>query len=480
MTTKQRIFVAVLLLTIPALLRFIFFYRGVYSNPNIPKPDYVQYTVPEPPTPSQKLQEPANTDSGKTILIDRFHGNMFEPSEIEPLVTNISAHGANVEFDTGAKSLELELKYASAYIIFSPSSAFTVDEVRIIREFVSSGGRLLVFSDPTRSVTVLDNQGNPSSIPDVNYVNPVIAPFGLTLVNDYLYNIEDNEGNFRNIKLTNFSETPLTKDLNMVVFYGAHSIHANANTTLAISDDATLSSLTDQGGGLSPIALSTNGQVLVTGDFSFITNPYNQVADNQLLLAHIADFAVAGERAPMLSNFPYLFQRPVSLKPTGDMQLTSSILGSIATLQKTLKAVNVPVKVRTEILKDSDTIILGTFSPSADLTPFILPFQVNLEDNADGLKIPGLGTISRTGSGVLLYNHGFKSNTLVLLAPDLEALPELINLVASGDLSACVLQENIAVCKLEDSSSSSDIFSFDQSATPTESTIPFPTPTASG
>jgi hypothetical protein len=489
MTTRNRILIAAVLLAIPILLRLLFFYQAPYTNLNIQKPDFAQNTVPEPPTPSSKVAVVAGIASGKVTLIDDNHGNQFDPSEIEPLVTAISARGANVEFDNGAKPLDLKLKYASAYIVFAPSTAFSGDELRIIQQFVASGGRLLVFADPTRALTSYDSLGNPSSIPDVNYSNPLIAPFGLTLVNDYLYNLDENEGNFRNVKFTDFADDPLTKDLKMVVFYGAHSVHAEAGMALATGDEKTISSLTDRGGGLSAIAISANKQVLAAGDFTFMTNPFNQVADNALLLAHIANFVVGGERKPALVNFPYLFQHPVSLIATGELQLTSESLGPISSLQKSLNAVNIPVNIRSQALDGDDLIVLGTFKASDDLAPYVRTFNIDLENVKDAIEIPGVGKISSSGNGILLFNRGPKSNTLTLLAPTAKDLPGLITLVASGDLSSCVLQENIGVCALGSSSSSSDYFGEAtptpvESGTPskTKSSTPTPTstPTASG
>jgi hypothetical protein len=481
MTTRNRILIAAALLSIPILLRFVFFYQLPYSNLNVQKPDFAHNIVPEPPTPSSKVNAVVGVTSGKVALIDASHSNLFDPSEIEPLVTAISTRGANVEFDTGSKSLESKLKYASAYIVFAPSTAFNGDDLRVIQQFVASGGRLLVFADPTRALTTFDLLGNPSSIPDVNYSNPLIAPFGLTLVNDYLYNLEDNEGNFRNVKFTDFADNPLTKDLKMVVFYGVHSIHAENGTALAIGSKKTFSSLTDHGGGLSPIAISTNKQVLAVGDFSFITNPYNQVADNALLLSHIVDFALDGERKPALVNFPYLFKHPVSLIATGKLQLTSDSLGPISNLQKSLKAVNIPVNIRSKALSGDDLIVLGIFETSDDLAPYVKPFNIDLENIKDAIEIPGVGKISSSGNGILLFNHGPKSSTLTLLAPTAKDLPGLITLVASGDLSSCVLQDNIGVCALSDSGSS-DLYS-EATATPVDgkaTETPVPTPTGSG
>jgi hypothetical protein len=468
MTTRQRILIALVLFVVPILVRFFLFYQLPYFNSKVQRPDYASFTIPQPPTPSSKLAPVTKVEDGKVVIVDANHGNQFEPSEIEPLVTALSARGGRVEFDKGAQPLAAQLKYASTYAVFSPSIGFSGDEIRAIRKFVESGGRLLVFSDPTRSLTTYDSlTGNQITLPDVNYANPLLAPFGLTFVNDYLYNLEDNEGNFRNVKFTDFADNPLTGGLNMVVFYGAHSIQTNTGTPLAFGDAKTLSSLTDKGGSLSPAVLSANGQVLALGDFSFLTNPFNQVADNGMLLGAIADFALGGNRTPSLVNFPYVFQRPVSLITTGDIQITSDLLSPLASLQSTLNAVNISVNVRSAAPKEGDLIVLGTLTPSDDLTPYLKPFGITLEEDAKTIDVKGLGTVSTKGSGLLLFNRGTASNTLVLLAPSTDALPDLIKVVASGDLSSCVIQDNIGVCAAGGASSGSGFGDYFDFGTPT-------------
>jgi hypothetical protein len=190
--------------------------------------------------------------------------------------------------------------------------------------------------------------------------------------------------------------------------------------------------------------------VLVGGDFSFLANPFDQVADNQLLVAHIAEFATSAERSPALANFPFLFQRPVSLVTTGDVQLSSDILEPLAGLQRALKAINIPVNIHKNAQKDGDSIVLGTFDPSPDLNAYLKPFKINLSNQNGGLELDGIGMLDSNGLGLLLFNHEEKSNTLVLLVSSAQDLPKFISLVSSGDLSACLLQENIAICNLAD------------------------------
>lgn len=451
MKTPARIFLAVVLFIVPILVRAVTFYQSPFYKAEVPRPDFASFKQPEPPTPSASLTAIAvPAGEGKVVIIDALHGNQYLPDEIEPLVTALSARGGRVEFDKGAQLLANQLKYASAYIIFSPSAAFSGEELRAIRQFVESGGRLLVFADPTRFLITYDSYSGAAFVsPDVNYANPVLAPYGLSFVNDYLYNLQDNEGNFRNVKFSDFAENPLTNGLKMTVFYGVHSIQTNTGTLLVRSDKNTFSSLTDRGGTFAPLALSADGQVLAAGDFSFLTHPFSQVADNAMLLGAIADFTLGSERAPSLVNFPYLFSRPVSLVTVGEVQLDASLLGPVAALQNALNLVNVPLHVRAKAADGSDVIVLGSLENQDAVAMYTKPFGITQNnEEGNGIEIKGLGKVSAVDSGLLLFSKGPKANTLVLLAPTAKMLPELVSLVAGGDLSSCVVQENIGVCSL--------------------------------
>lgn len=490
MSTRNRILIAIALFAVPIFLRFIYFYQlPFYSNAAIQRPDYTTYTIPLPPTASSgDVDIAASTENlaqGKVILIDAYHANQFEPSEVEPLITALSTRGGRVEYDKGTQTLAAQLKYASAYIVFSPSIAFSAEEIHAIRLFVESGGRLLVFTDPTRSLTTYDSlTGAPISLPDVNSSNPILAPFGLSFVNDYLYDVHENEGNFRNVMFTDFAENPLTKGLKLIVFYGVHSVQANTGIPLAWGNANTLSSLTDRSGVSSPMALSANGQVLAVGDFSFLTNPFNQVADNALLLNSIAEFALNGERIPSLANFPYLFSGPVSLVTSGEVQMTSAMLAPLASLQGALQAVNIPLSVRPAAPSQGNLIVLGTFAPSEDIVPLLRPFGVDLAASETAIEVKGFGQVSNTGSGLLLFSQGKQSNTLVILAPDADTLPTLISVVASGDLSSCIIQDSVGICSVEGGSSSGYSDYSDEFSTPLElpsgEATPEATPTPAG
>lgn len=478
---RYQIWIALAVLVLPILARGLWFYQGVPSHPKIQSPDYAGASLPQPPL-STPATETVVAPSGKVVVLDYSHSNLYDPSEIQTLVSSLTARGARVEFDDGYPYLYTRLKYASAYIVISPTITFSADEDTLVGQFAQRGGRLIVLTDPTHGILDYDSfTGNIMMTPDVNAANTLLAPFGITFANDYLYNLVKNEGNFRNILFAKFGDNDLTQGLSQVALYGAHSVSAENGQPLITGDESTLSSLTDSsenpssgsGQGLVAAALSADGNVLAIGDFSFLMPPYNQVADNNLLLGAIADFALGGTRTHALADFPYLFGQQANLLTVGDLQLTADLLAPVAHLQNTLQWTDTSLSVAPKAVSGSDTIVLGLLTSSEDLNRYIKLFNLGLEDSAS-ITIPGFGQVGRAGIGLMLYKPGVNSNTLILLADSSENLPMLINLLADGDMSACVIQNDIGVCGIGYSGSSFD------TPTPNEEIQPAETPTPAG
>lgn len=459
-----RILLAILLLVVPVVARTLWFYNGIPSRLEVKTPDYLSLEVPKPPASTIETW-PVKPTEGKIVVVDYYHSNQFQPGEIEALVTALTARGARIEMVEDG-SLATRLKYASAYVVISPTYSFTTDELLLVQRFVERGGRLLVLTDATRGTLDWDYFSRmPIVTPDVNAANTLLAPFDIVFANDYLYNLVENEGNFRNVLFKNFAAVPLTRKLGQVALYGAHSVSTASGTALLIGDENTFSSLTDAGGELAAAALSANGQVLALGDFTFLMPPYNQVADNAPFVDRLVDFLLGDERVYDLADFPYLFNQPVSLLPTGEVQLTAELLSPIAGLQSTLKLVNIDLQVVEKAPKISNLIVLGTYTPSEDLIPYLAPFELGLEEGNDYITVPGFGKVGRTGTGLMLFASGKTGNILVLLTDAIDDLSLLVDVLSYGNLSACVIQGQIGVCSIGSSDSFYEDFYFEE---PTE------------
>ena len=470
---RYRYWIFLVLMVLPIAMRGLWFYHWFPAHSTAKTPDFANNIVPAPPI-STLSPDQASTNAGTVVLVDTLHGNQFSPSEIDSFSNALTRRGARIEYANKDIPLVTQLKYTNAYVVFSPNVSFSAEEVNLVRNFVANGGRLILFTDPTRGTFEYDyNRDVNINLPDVNAANNLLAPFGISVNNDYLYNLEKSEGNFRNVLFEDFSTNAVTSGMNQLAFYGVHSVEAGNGTPLIVGNENTYSSLTDSAGrGMAVAAVSEDGNVLVLGDFSFLIPPYNTVVDNQILIRNIANYALDGTRAHSVADFPYVFDRTVYLVPTGGFQMTAETLTPFASLQNALLATSTKLVMRSEAPAEGDLLVIGSLTPGEDLLSYIEPFHLGL-DEPGIVVIPEFGTVSSQGVGLLLYLHTPLRNTLILLTELPEDLPTLIDQLSSGDLSSCVTQGDIGVCSLG--------YGGSYYAEPTEESIPTEaTPTSSG
>lgn len=484
---RKWIWIALAVFVLPIAARALWFFPGYYSRAEaVQTPDYSAMQLSSAPMRAAAPEADAQQMGGR-VVFDAAHSNQYQQSEVQALTGALGARGAQVEFDMDYGTLEARLRYASAYVTIAPNAYFSSDEIRSLTAFVERGGRLAVFTDATRGTLYYDyNTGSESLFADSNAVNPLLAPHGITVNNDYLYNLQENEGNFRNVLFEQFAKNELTFGLKQVALYGTHSVGTASGQVLLTGGDQTFSSLTDahdplEGGA----ALSADGNVLVFGDFTFLHAPYNEVADNATLIANIADFLLGGAREQTLANFPYLFQgKTVQVLPTSEVQMTAEMVASLGRMQSALQYLNVGIQV-VEDDPTGDRLILGTFTQSDDLDPFIEGFDLATDDFSSFVEVPGFGKVGRTGNGLLLFETGSQGNTLVLLAETTDDLTYLLDALSSG-LYGCLIQGEVGVCSIGYGGSFSEDSTVDSyggtpaPAEPAAEGTPVPTPTAAG
>lgn len=470
---KEFLWAALAALLLPFLLRLAWFYSGIPHRPAVATPDYQSLQLPQPPA-KDTAAPPEVPMLGGVVLLDYTHENQFQPGEIQSLREAVEARGGRMENLTDSSMLEHGLRYARAFVTVSPSVQFTNEEMNLLTDFAAQGGRLLIFTDATRGTLYTDYiTYNPILWPDVYAVNPLLAKFGLTVNNDYLYNIEENEANFRNVCFDQFGKHKLTFGLKRVAFYGTHSVKTDGGVNLLRGSESTLSSMTDahlpDAGGA---ALSADGNVAAFGDFTFLSPPYKNVADNPTLIANLADFLLGGEREIRLVNFPYLFTQPtVQVYAAPETQMTAEVIAALSGLQSLLHALDHRMIVTPE-LEDGDAIILGAYAPSEELLAYLEPFGVVLDESAEYVEVKGLGKVGRAGNALLLFQAGEKGNTLILLADSLEDLTALFDSLSGGELNNCLIQDNLGICSVGVGGS----FSTGEDAEPTEEPVVETTP----
>lgn len=291
MKTLIRIVIVLVGIIVVVLGRWFFFdSSGFYTPPPSEMPSYEKFIIPSAPTTAFTDN---HTQGEGIILIDRAHKNDFDKKELNVLLLRLVSRGLTIKYlDAGddlKKELlakveeppdgqvkvepEEELKPADAFIVVSPSPEFSKEEIKTVEEFVKGGGKLLLIADPTRS----------------SQINSLAIRFGLIFESDYLYNMKENEINYRNIFVSEFKENDITKELGKIALYTAGSI-SSANSSIAFVDENTFSSVIETRGKLAPIALAQESKVLAIYDLTFMTEPYNGTLDNNRLISNIADW----------------------------------------------------------------------------------------------------------------------------------------------------------------------------------------------
>lgn len=117
-------------------------------------------------------------------------------------------------------------------------------------------------------------------------INSLASEFGILFWNDYLYNLKENDGNFKYIYLTEFQVNNITRGLHRIAFYTSGSVFGNG---IIFTDNNTYSSSSGEKRRYSVAVMTNDSQVLAIGDVAFLTEPYN-VLDNNRLIYNLADF----------------------------------------------------------------------------------------------------------------------------------------------------------------------------------------------
>jgi hypothetical protein len=367
---------ALILLALPLVARWLYFYEGRYEPGEVPRPDLTQIEEPVAQT-EPFVDSPSGLGPG-TILVDLAHNNHVQMAELGVLQARLAARGQRLESVAAVGDLAGQLRYAKALIVISPADDWSPAEIQQVETFVAKGGRLLLVTDPTRFNVLVDEWGDFAGLDyDVAHVNDLTARFGLLFQSDYLYNTVENEGNYRNIRLTDFATDELTHGLDQVVFYAAHSI-VSEEPALIAAGGQTRSSSSERAEELTVAVVTPDGAVLALGDLTFMTEPHNAVYDNDRFLANIADFLSGAQRQYELADFPFFFNEQVDLVYTGDPLLDSDLLVGGSALQTLFADKDKELTIREQEDGARDTLFFGLYDQAEGIEPYLATAQVTL------------------------------------------------------------------------------------------------------
>jgi len=463
---RTKLILAVILIALPVAGRWMWFYRGRYTPPAIPEIDDSQMEVPLPAY--SPIVEEAVQEAGR-VLIDLGHANNLEVDDLTPLRDRLIARGATMQtYDGLIVSLESQLRGAVALVVAAPTFSFTPLEASAVVDFVGDGGRVLLIADPTRPVPVAAEQETldltevffpDSAIPAVN---SVANPLGVVYFDDYIYNLVDNEGNYRNVKLAiENGDHPLAQELESVVFFAAHSLRSDG-VTLLQGDENTFSSLRTGEAGLTAAALSANGGVLALGDLTVLTAPYHTVQDNDQFLSNVADWLMSAERVWDLRDFPYLFQRPVDLVQISGDSLDPRLIVRTDPLADVLSLADLTLELRDTAEPGHDAIFLGTFDDVELVQEYLDDAGVTItlieeeatpvagvgeeEEPRDTIEVQRLGTVPIAGTTLFVVRRSPERVAVIALAENGDAAMEALDQLTAAAFSPCVESDGVMVC----------------------------------
>ncbi|MCI0826451.1 MAG: hypothetical protein J4N73_01580 [Chloroflexi bacterium] len=465
MRDRTKLLLVLALVALPVSGRLLWFHSGWYQPPEIPEIDESQIALPLPeyrPLADQPLE------TGGLVVIDLSHNNNLEVDDLTPLWDRLTARAVTIEtLDDSSDSLETQLRGAIALLVIAPTSNYTAEERDLIADFVEDGGRLLLAADPTRPVPPeQEDEEEPLDLESIFFpssavpaINSLANAFGLVYFDDYLYNLVDNAGNYRNVKFTVLSdEHSLTQDLETIVFFAAHSLQTDG-LSLVNADENTLSSLRSGETGLTAAALAANGRVLALGDVTALTPSFHTIADNDRFLSNIADWLAAASREWDLKDFPHLFRGPVDLVQVSEGSLDPRLIARSGTLQELFQQARLTLSLRAAADPDHDTLFVGTFDnvdlvqdylATAGVAIVLAEADEEEEEPQDTIEIEGLGTLGLEGTTLYVVDRSADRVVVVALAEDGEAAIQALERLTSVDFSGCVHGEGVTVCSTDE------------------------------
>lgn len=481
MKRKTLILLAVVLFLLPVVGRLGWFYRGWYRPANLPQIEAISVMLT---TPEHRVVEAPSPITEGQVVIDLAHGNNLEVDDLTPLQNRLAARGLLAVNYDGAGDLAEVLRGALAYVVLAPTQVFTIDDVQAIRDFVSDGGRLLIAADPTRPVPPEEEDDflDLSSIffptSAVPAANSLASEFGITFYDDYVYNLKQNEGNYRNIRLAvSASEQPLMQGLKEVVFFAAHSLRS-PGIVLFQGDENTLSPLRTGEVNLTVGTLAEEGNVLALGDLTFMTPGYHTIADNDRLLSNIADWLGSAARDWDLQEFPYIYSGTVQLVNLMSDKLDPRLVVQFGELRDVLIQAGLDLKLQTAAGGEQDVLYLATFDVAESIHEYLTAAGITLslsdsaseegtEEALEGeagegsvgedeptdqagttgtITFEDLGTMEISGTTVYLMSQGEDRMVVIVLAEDEERVLEGLGRLVQLDYSGCVPHRNMIIC----------------------------------
>jgi hypothetical protein len=483
LAASGRILLFVALLALPSIVRAGYYYRRSYKAVEVPRPDLSDVEVSEVEVSS--FVDAAARQSRGRVVVDRAHGNTLDDAELNVVLARLTARGLETISLIPGDDLDKVLRTAVALVVISPHEPFSAQETEAVKQFVRQGGRILLAADPSRYALEFREDEMSGEVlvaeSDVAAINGMASAFGLAFADDYLYNTQANAGNYQYVIARDFAESPVTVGLERIIFYAARSL-TTSEEPLISADDATTSSLRERNDRPVMMGLGGNGQALAVGDFTFMTEPYNTAADNDRLVANIADFLAGASRTFGLAEFPYFFGEDVDLfsitLEAGDRGASIKMVEGLSSLEAALESEGKTLHWRGQPNAEHDLLYVGLYGglllrpevgdllaqhgitftletaeqqaalltatptpqPTLDVTPTVP--TATPRPLRDWVHFPGIGPVDAREAALFYQNEEDGRQVLILVASNEAGLRSAVDRLLAGDYAGCLLDDD--------------------------------------
>lgn len=229
-----------------------------------------------------------------TVLFDRTNDDRFEPGDVGPLIRAVTDAGGDVTFTHGEAPIGEQLDGVDALVVVDPSQEYEEPEVESIQEFVADGGQLLVFGEPTRT-TIQQVERGAQLADERSELTALGSAFGISFDTQYLYDMEHNDGNFKDIVVEPAGDHQAVDGVEMVTMYTATAVEVDGGTVLLETAPTAERSRGDDR-DVRPVAVQTaDGSVIAVGDTRFLSDQNYDVADNEVFIERLVEFMAQGD-----------------------------------------------------------------------------------------------------------------------------------------------------------------------------------------
>lgn len=240
----------------------------------------------------------------KTVVIDVAHANDVTESDLQPVVSALTAEGHTVEYHAQDQmsmqepdeALAETLQDADAFVVFDPGVRYTADEAEVVEEFADADGRVLFAGGPNTSGAAADLLGLVGGAAEIDQGEfaSVTSQLGIAYDTGYLYDVE-SAGNYRTLGVTPASDGALTDGVDEVVFDRPTAVVSEGETVLTTAEVAEHSESREA--GEYGVAVQHENAIAV-GDTGFMTTANHNVADNEIFIGNVLEFLVTGDKEP--------------------------------------------------------------------------------------------------------------------------------------------------------------------------------------